>query len=153
MSTVILMGQVPANQEVKAQKFSLQDARGKTRAMLFSRNSQAMLVLADQDQEPRLTLVVAADGTPTLDLSDNGDKVRARLSVNKEGSSQLGLYAKEGNRPRALFTVSGADGSPRLGLTDGNQLLRIAIGAAGEEWAVGVWDSKGKLVGSVGDKK
>lgn len=150
--TFVLMGQIPVNQEVRAQKFSLYDAKGKNRAMLFSRDGQAILVLADPDGEPRMTLVVGADGTPALGLSDKGDKVRAQLSINKEGSSQFALYAKEEGRPRALFTVS-SDGLPRLGLTDKNQLPRIAVGAAGEEWGVAVWDSKGKLVGSVGDKK
>jgi hypothetical protein len=145
------MGQIPVNQEVRAQKFSLYDARGKNRAMLFSRDGQAILVLSDPDGEPRMTFVVGADGNPALGLFDKGDKLRAQLSINK-GSSHLALYAKEEGRPRAVLTVS-SDGLPRLGLTDKNQLPRIAVGAAGEEWVVVVWDSKGKPVGSLGEKK
>jgi hypothetical protein len=150
--TFVLMGQIPVNQEVRAQKFSLYDARGKNRAMLFSRDGQAILVLADPDGEPRMTFVVGADGNPALGLFDKGDKLRAGLSIEQKGNSQFALFAKEEGKPRALLTVS-SDGLPRLGLTDKNQLLRIGVGAAGEEWSVAVWDSKGKVVGSLGEKK
>ena len=173
--TFVLMGQIPVNQEVRAQKFSLYDARGKNRAMLFSRDGQAILVLAAPTGEPRITLVVAADGTPALGLNDkNGDDPRIALAVAADGTPTLGLndkdgkiraklsllnnapalslYSKEDSKPRVLLNL-GSDGAPRLGFTDKNQLPRIAVGAAGEEWGVAVWDSKGKLVGSVGDKK
>jgi hypothetical protein len=151
--TFILMGQIPVNQEVRAQKFSLYDARGKNRAMLFSRDGQAILVLAAPDGEPRMTLVVGADGTPALGLFDKGDKVRAELSVDK-GSSRLALYAKEEGKPRALFSVS-PDGLPRLGLTDKNQspVSRSGVRVKNGAWQCGtrrenslvVWAKKNEL--------
>ena len=151
ISTVTLMGQIPVNQEVRAQKFALYDATGKNRAMLFTRDGQTILAMADKDGEPRMTLVVAADGTPALGLFDKGDKLRAGLAVEK-GSSRLALYPKETEKPRVLLTVD-ANGATRLGLIDKNQSPRIVLGGSGEEWGVGVFDSKGKLVGALGEKK
>lgn len=153
ISAFALLGQsLPINQEVRAQKFSLRDARGKSRAMLYSPpDGQVFLVLSDKDGEPRVTLAVAADGTPALGLADKGDKFRVELSISKD-SPRLSLYSKEGGKPRAILDLD-SDGSPRLGFMDKNQSPRIVVGASGKEWGVGVFDSKGKLLGGLGETK
>lgn len=149
LAAFAFMGQIAVNPEVRAQKFSLYDARGRNRAMLFSREGQAILVLSDSDGEPRITLAVGADGSPAIGIGDKGDKVRAELSLIK-GASRLALYAQD-EKPKALLTVTG-DGIARLGLMDKSQSPRIVVGASGEEWGVGVFNAKGKLVSGLGEK-
>jgi hypothetical protein len=152
VASIAFMGQAtPITREIRAQKFSLYDSTGKNRGMLFtSAEGQAILVLADRSGEPRMTLTVAGDGTPGIGLMDKGDKVRAEFSISKE-SPRLAFYSKE-ERERLLLHI-GADGQPRIGLMDANKSPRVVIGASGEQWAVAVFDSKGNVLGGVGEKK
>lgn len=151
ISSFVLMGQSsPLVQEVKAQKFSLYDASGKNRGMFFARDGQAILILSDPNGEPRITLAVGKDGAPGIGLSDKGDKVRAEISVAK-GNPRLALLSRE-ERERILLQV-GTDGSPRIGLMDSSKSPRIVIGGTGDNWGVGLFDQKGSMTATLGEKR
>lgn len=150
IGSTFLMAQSPSLlPEIKAQKFSLYDSQGKNRGMFFTREGQAILILADQDGEPRLMMAVGRDGTPAFGLSDKADKVRVELSTSK-GNPRLAFYSKDAGE-RMLLNV-GSDGLPRIGLFDANKSARVVVGAAGQSWTVGVFDAKGNVIGGIGEK-
>ncbi len=101
---------------VRAQRFELVDAAGKLRAGLEVRGAgSAGLVLYDARGTGRAWLLVADDGTPSLDLRDAAGKLRAGLEVyGDDGSAGLTLTDAVGTG-RAWLAV-GADGAPVLKL-------------------------------------
>jgi hypothetical protein len=111
----------------------LQDENGKLRALLrmgalslwanyrehgieLRTNSAGSTLHLHTDTWPRVKLSTAADGSPSLSLSDKDGRTRALLATFPDGSPGLSLYDKD-SKLRALLALL-RDGSPRLRLFD-----------------------------------
>lgn len=81
-----LLAQNAANRpkEVHANRFVLEDDKGKTHAELSMVNGGPGLILTDEKGNTRIGLSVLKD-EPRLDLSDEKGKTRASLFVVKDG--------------------------------------------------------------------
>jgi len=105
----------PTAKEVRAKRFVVEDANGKSRAMLTVNKDDPGLALLDKNGKPRATLIVGKRGAglvlwnkngksgvmlslsndqPALMLSDAKGKTRAALNVNKDGAGLLLIDAK-----------------------------------------------------------
>ena len=174
VAALILMGQTKtasqssATQEVRAQKFSLVDAQGNSRAVLLSTpKGDVLLSFNDKTKssEARLVLGAGAEGLPFIALRDKDDKLRvmiglqtgtpratfhasdgrerAWVSVEKDGSPIIGLRDHEG-KPRSILTV-GSDDTPRLALASKEGKPRFVIGGTSDQYGMAFFDSNGKL--------
>jgi hypothetical protein len=169
VGALILMGQArTASQEIRAQKFTLVDAQGNSRAVLLSTpKGDVLLSFNDKTKshEARLVLGAGAEGLPFIALRDRDDKLRvmvglqsgtprasfyssdgrerAWVSVEKDGSPIIGLRDHEG-KPRSLLTV-GSDDTPRLSLADKEGKPRFVIGGTSDQYGMAFFDSNGKL--------
>ena len=155
--------------EVKAHKFTLVDADGKTRAELGLNTGPngPGLKLFDENGNMRVGLGLLPDG-PNLTLRDENGKTRVSLNVTKDSicSSILSLSGENGRTGAALSTdgllltdangkmramlAVGKDGDPALGIYDARQqsLVRILSGEGGGGM-VNVYNALGKEVVSV----
>lgn len=168
-AALFLMGQGRTpTQELRAQKFTLVDARGTTRAvLLMTPKGDALLSFNDREKstEARLVLGTGADGLPFVAMRDKSEKVRlmvglqtgtprvsfhsgdgkerAWVSVEKDGSPIMGLRDREG-KPRSILTV-GSDDSPRLSLASKDGKPRFVIGGTSDQYGMAFFDPNGKL--------
>ena len=174
VGALVLMGQAKtasqssATQEVRAQKFSLVDAQGNSRAVLLSTpKGDVLLSFNDRakSREARLVLGAGAEGLPFIALRDKDDKLRvmvglqtgtpqasfysadgkerALVSVEKDGSPVIGLRDREG-RSRSILTV-GSDDTPRLSLAGKDGKPRFIIGGTSEQYGMWFVDTNGKV--------
>jgi hypothetical protein len=98
-----------AAQEIRAEKFVLVDAAGKTRAMLYLLDGRPGLVFYDEAGKPRAILEIL-DGEPVLQFASAAGKPRAAL-----GAQGLTLYDAVG-MPRAAVRLS--DDEPKFYVFD-----------------------------------
>ena len=138
---------------VEAEQFILKDAKGTMRATWTMRADQTPgLCLFDTAGNPRLSLDLAQDGTPGVNLygpdralraavavrrdgtpglclADPAGKIRLSLDLGNDGSTGVNLFGEAG-RPGAALAIRG-DGTPALGLFDEQGAVRrsIEIGA------------------------
>jgi hypothetical protein len=81
-----------------ARQFVLHDSSGKVRAALGMTDDGAVgLNLVDSKDRSRITLDVAANGTPGLDFFDQDGKMRATLAMGPDGNAGVGLYGPDGH--------------------------------------------------------
>jgi hypothetical protein len=71
----------------------------------------------DKEGNPRATMIVAPDGSPTLRLADQ-HRARAGLSLTPDGLPGLALLSTDG-KTRAALTLN-SDGAGALTLFDAN---------------------------------
>jgi len=102
---------------VRANQFVLEDANGKTRALLdVDKEGVPGLYLYDENATPRVMLGVGTYGS-VLAMFDRNGKNRVSLAVSNDVSS---LRLSDGNgKPRVRVTV-GEDGVPGLELLYGD---------------------------------
>jgi len=76
-----------------AEEFLLRDSRGQVRASLGTTQnpSATILQIHSETGKPRTRLIVAGDGTSSLEFMDSGDRVRVLLGVRDNGSPRLWL--------------------------------------------------------------
>ena len=101
----MLLAQNPANapKEVHANRFVLEDEKGKPRAELSMINGGPGLILSDEKGNTRVGLSVPKN-EPRLELSDEKGKTRAVLELDTDGS-RLNLSDEKGTE-RATLGVS-----------------------------------------------
>lgn len=101
--------------EIRANKFVLEDLKGKTRAELKADNNWACLTLKGADGGGRVVLGFPGGGSePKLMLIDRNDKVCAELSLEK---GQPSMWLRDRNdKVRASLTVT--ENGPNLLLMD-----------------------------------
>ena len=88
---------------VDARQFVLHDANGKVRAALgMTDDGSVGLDLIDAKDRSRITLDVAANGTPGLDFFDQNGKMRGTLAMGPEGNAGIGLYGPDGHLRTSL---------------------------------------------------
>ena len=112
LSIVMLTGQVtPGNRVVEANRFILKDATGTVRAALgFSRDGSPGLTIVDKQGSPRIGLLVKGeDGWPSLGFTGRDGKPLVALVVEPDGSSSLGLSAKDASRGIVLGVRSNGE--------------------------------------------
>ena len=91
-----------AEKIIRANKFILEDADGKTRAVLVVFNDEPRLLLSDKKGKTRVFLAMFKND-PVLCLRDEKGKTRAFLDVNKYGPG-LSLLDEKG-KTRATLAV------------------------------------------------
>ncbi|HME91428.1 MAG TPA: hypothetical protein VKE49_08385 [Myxococcaceae bacterium] len=145
LAAILLRGN---DQEVRARKFSLIDAAGKTRLEMSEfQKDRYGLAIVDSERRPRLALAIEPDGSPRLSMAAASGQALAELTVFHEaprlalanaagvdffslslemdGSSRLTL-ADQFGRPRAILGA-GEDGSPSLVMADRNGRPRAEL--------------------------
>jgi hypothetical protein len=118
----------PAQNEIRARSFILEDENGKERAALVGSKDGASLEMLDENGKVRAKMSVDKDGSMLL-LSDENGKLRAGLSAHKFGAG-LVLYDENGKYRAMLGT--GKDG-PSLSLTDEKGKDRAVLGTTKTE--------------------
>jgi hypothetical protein len=96
IATMGLMGQTAPHRPLRAleaEEFLLRDSSGQVRASLGTTQNPSATVLQihNENGKPRTRLVVAGDGTSSLEVMDSGDRVRVLLGVRDNGSPRLWL--------------------------------------------------------------
>jgi hypothetical protein len=98
---------------VRAKQFVLEDANGKTRAVLdVDKEGVPGLYLYDDDGTPRVMLAVGTHGSVLAMFDRNG---KNRVSVAVSGNVSSIRLSDGNNKPRIRVTV-GSDGAPELEL-------------------------------------
>ena len=110
---VALAGARAGGNEIRANRFVLEDEHGEVRGVLAVDANGASLGLFDENGKPRAALV-AGKGGSALILPDENGKIRARLGVVKDGPA-VELFDENG-KTRALLVA--AKDRPGLGLFD-----------------------------------
>ncbi len=107
----------PDPKVVRANQFVLEDANGKTRAVLdVDKEGVPGLYLYDADGTPRIMLAVGAHGS-VLAMFDRNGKNRVSVAVSSDVASVR--LSDRSNNPRVRVTV-GSDGAPELELLHAN---------------------------------
>jgi len=111
---------------LEAQQFLLRDSSGKLRGAMGVLSDGAVgLNFSDPSGRTRLTLDLAANGTPGVDLYDQDGKVRATMALGDDGQPGLGLFGPNGNLRTSLDVPAGKtpglafykdDGKPAWGV-------------------------------------
>ena len=142
-----MSGQADTPEVVRAQRFEVVDARGRTRVALDVDVAMGTpgLTLDDEQGKMRAMLSLLPDGTPDLVLCDEKGKTRATLGLARDGEPAVTFFDDKG-KERAMLSV-GSDGSPGLGLSDENRATRamLSLLADGTPF-LGFADKKGKVM-------
>ena len=102
---------------IRANQFVLEDANGKTRALLdVDKDGVPGLYLYDETATPRVMLGLGTYGS-VLAMFDRNGKNRASLAVSNDGTSLR--LSDDNGKPRVRLTV-GDDGVPGLELLYAN---------------------------------
>ena len=89
-ASTLLAAQDPKAPVVKASRFELVDADGRTRAVLgMSKGGSPELDLRDPEGRPRALLVLDANNLPIFLLKDAQVVTRARLELDAKGGAKL----------------------------------------------------------------
>lgn len=118
----------PVPQKIVAHQFALEDAQGRTQAILGFRTGNAGLLILDKEGKTRAEFAVDSNGVPSLLMTNGKTEGGPYLTMESDGTSALALFDNQGNA-RAALSI-GADGSPSLLLFD----------AAGFQSLMGVTD-------------
>ena len=121
LATVTVAVQDPKAPVVKASRFELVDAEGRTRAVLgMSKGGSPEFDLRDADGRPRALLLLDGDNLPVLFFKDAAVVTRAKFELDAKGGGKL--------------TFGDADLSPRVEIDGARPAIRI-LNAKGEtEW-------------------
>src|SRR5262245_13062427 len=116
-----LTAQEPKAPVVKASRFELVDAEGRTRAVLgMSKGGSPEFDLRDGEGRPRALLVLDGDSLPVFLLKDAAVVTRAKIELDAKGGGKM--------------TLGDADLTPRVEMDGARPALRI-LNAKGEaEW-------------------
>lgn len=92
----VLMGQTAPHRiprTLEAEEFVLRDSRGQVRVTLgLTQNPSATVLRIDAENgKPRMRLIVAGDGTASLEMLDSGERIRVLLGVREDGAPRLWL--------------------------------------------------------------
>ncbi len=126
IAAVGLMGQATGSKVAKvieAEKFVLRDTRGKVRGKLEMHKDGVGLILADEDERPRIMALVAPQ-LVSLSLLDEAGNDRITLST-LERKVAIKLKDKTGKVSGGLGMVYG--GQPTLSLTDNLGKTRVGL--------------------------
>ena len=100
---VLPMAEAADGDVVRAQRFEVVDAAGKTRAVLgVLADGSPGLWMYDAAEKTRAVLAVKTDGLTVLALLDAAGKERAVLGVHPDGSPALSLRDARGNVVRGV---------------------------------------------------
>jgi hypothetical protein len=96
-----LMGQTAPHRPLRAleaEEFLLRDSRGQVRASLGTTQNPSATVLEihNENGKPRTRLIVAGDGTSSLEVMDSSDRIRVVLGVRDNGLPRLWLGNEAG---------------------------------------------------------
>jgi hypothetical protein len=96
-----LMGQTAPHRPLRAleaEEFLLRDSRGQVRASLGTTQNPSATVLEihNENGKPRTRLIVAGDGTSSLEVMDSSDRIRVLLGVRDNGLPRLWLGNEAG---------------------------------------------------------
>lgn len=109
-------GAETAQDEVRAQRFTVVDAKGQERGVLHvSEYGSLRLDLFDPKKVLRASLYLGKQGSPALNMFDDKGNMRASLGVRADGLPSLGLYDVEGLRAVLGYTKLEAAGSGKAG--------------------------------------
>jgi hypothetical protein len=144
----------PAQREVRAGRFILEDGNGKTRASLHVVSAGTMLVLYDSDGTPAASLGNTVIGSELL-LRDTESGGCATLSagcarLGEQGEPGLSLSDKNG-KTRAW--LSAEKGGPVLGLSDEKGQTRAGLGLTKEGSALMLCDEENRVRTELGVDK
>jgi hypothetical protein len=117
----LVMGQVPSNRTIAAEKFELKDGNGKTRAMLSIVDGNSALTLYGPQGSKQVGAFVEIGAGPTgpfFSLVDSNGKSRAELDLGN-GSTPPGLTLFDEHGTSVLSLVGGEAGELRLGRAGG----------------------------------
>jgi hypothetical protein len=90
VASTLFAAQEPKAPVVKASRFELVDAEGRTRAVLgMSKGGSPELDLRDPEGRPRALLVLDANQLPIFLLKDAQVVTRARLELDAKGGAKL----------------------------------------------------------------
>lgn len=109
---------------IRAQRFELVDARGRTRGSL----GLPGLRLRGPQGKGGILLGVQGDGTPVFGVSDSEGRPRFSLEARTDGSVNLALYAGDPH-VRAIFKLD-SEGQPSIQLLDRDNVPRAVLGAS-----------------------
>jgi hypothetical protein len=101
VAAVGLMGQTAPHRPLRAleaEEFVLRDSRGQVRASLGTtlNPSATILEIHNENGKPRTRLIVAGDGTSSLEVLDSSDRIRVLLGVRDSGMPRLWLGNETG---------------------------------------------------------
>ncbi len=129
MPTAQAQGVAPAGKVIRANKFILEDANGKTRASLSVLDSGPGLWMYDVNGNPRVL----------LNVFDLESRVPGKPGLGSSGLSLIGKNGKSG----AHLTVM--DEAPRLMLSDDKHVERVSLSAGKDKTELMLTDEKGKV--------
>lgn len=130
---------------IEAERFILKDAEGVTlAAWAMSPDHTPGMWLFDKSGKPRLSLDVARDGAPGVNLYNPDGSLRAALAVRPDGTPGLGLADTRGQIRLSLDL--GNDGSSGFNLFGGRGALRTALAIRPDGTpALGLFDENGTI--------
>jgi hypothetical protein len=131
--------------EIRANKFVLEDGKGKSRALLGVDEDGPKLALLDEKGKNRALVVVEKDG-PALCLFDEKGQAGVLLSLRDDGPN-LGLYDWQGQTRVGLGM--GKDGPmerPGLVLCDGKEKTRAVLALVKYGPGLALCDEDGKVI-------
>jgi len=140
---VALAGARAGGNEIRANRFVLEDENGKVRAVLDVVKDVPRLSLFDENGKERAVLGVTALGAG-LSLFDENGKGRAALGVGADGP--LLSFFDENGKTRAGLDVTALGAG--LNLADENGNVRAALGVVKDGPRLGLIDAAGKEVWS-----
>jgi hypothetical protein len=90
-----LAGQEPKLPAVKASRFELVDAEGRTRAVLgMSKGGSPEFDLRDADGRPRALLVLDGENLPIFFFKDAGVVTRAKIELRRERRGKIDVATR-----------------------------------------------------------
>jgi hypothetical protein len=128
-TTVFVMAPVPPNRTVEAEKFELEDGKGKTRAMLSVVEGNSVLTLYGPQGSKEMGAfaeIGAGPVGPFFSFVDSNGKNRAELDLgNGSAPPELTLFDEHGTS--VLSLVGGEAGELRLGRAGGEDHFLAAV--------------------------
>ncbi len=139
-NTAQAQGKGSEGKVIVANKFILEDERGRKRAVLATDKGNALLALSDENGKLRALLDVS-NNKPGLALYDEEKNPRAVLCSDKDKPS-LTLHGKRGT---GGITLSVIENGPGLVLLDERSKPRVGLGFAKDDGPLlKMFDEKGK---------
>jgi hypothetical protein len=142
-SGALLLGTTPLSRvfdEVRAQRFILQNELAQTRGIWESADGQASLTLFDVNLRPRLRIQVSDDDRSEVQFLDKQQQVALAMYARGDESS---LVIFDGERKARL--VAGRDGNvPHVSLLDPSEAVRMRMQAVDKEAKLLLFDDSGR---------
>jgi len=136
----------PVQDNVRARRFELVDARGNVRAVLGTQsdNGAPGFLVSDSAGRPRIALHVSPEDAPAFDLLDASGAPRVHVALDAEGAPLVTLFGPPERPSQALLGV-GSDGSAHLRLVqpDGRTRLFFSLQPDGTPY-LALMDTEGR---------